>query len=459
MLQRALPVPLGVEFRKVRQAVLYGSANYSFRHYEAVGLCQYATVDAAWSLLCRGAMVFGCLGYGFYLLRVEPFGKTGIAAYDAAGFKVVRFASGHKACVVKCSRCIYHVFVNRIMLCQMKAALDHAAGMVLAMSGVEGSITRNHLLFAVILKGGVYHIIPGLEPLGRFELPTCALRMRCSTAELKWHWVCKDSNNFIFCVPIMKALVFLLGVILGAFPLKTTCNLGGGDKQVFVIHYKWGLLNADVFRVSCTCDSTTWHGEPAYKARIYGKTEKFCESIIKVREDFQGSFLASDMRPVKSSRKATEPKFNGGESYKYDWDAGKLEMTINGKNGTRNKSFDIAPGLLDVPSIYYAVRRMDLSKVKRGKAIKLDVAVGDKIEQISFIYDGREMLQARGVDKVMANKLRISVSSGNTFDNKNDIVLWLSDDEFLVPLYFEAPMRLGKVVGRLETSTGKKSKK
>ena len=24
------------------------------------------------------------------------------------------------------------------------------------------------------------------EPLGRFELPTCALRMRCSTAELKW---------------------------------------------------------------------------------------------------------------------------------------------------------------------------------------------------------------------------------------------------------------------------------
>ena len=65
------------------------------------------------------------------------------------------------------------------------------------------------------------------------------------------------------------------------------------------------------------------------------------------------------------------------------------------------------------------------------------------------------MLQARGVDKAMAHKLRISVTSGNTFDNKSDILIWISDDEHLIPLYFEAPMRLGKVVGRLESSTGK----
>ena len=257
----------------------------------------------------------------------------------------------------------------------------------------------------------------------------------------------------------MKALVFLLSVILGAFPFKTAPLLGSGDKQVFIIHYKWGLLNADVCRVTCSCDSVSWHGQPAYRARIYGKTEKFCEAIIKVREDFQGTFLAADLRPVKSSRKAVEPKFNGGETYKYDWEDGKLDMTINGKHGVKNKSFDISPGLLDVPSIYYAVRSIDLTKVTKGQQFKVKVAVGDNVDTITFIYDGREMLQARGVDKVMANKLRISVKTGNTFDSKNDIVIWLSDDDFLVPLYFEAPMTLGKVVGRLETSTGKKSRK
>ena len=28
-----------------------------------------------------------------------------------------------------------------------------------------------------------------LEPTGRIELPTCSLRMSCSTTELRWHYV------------------------------------------------------------------------------------------------------------------------------------------------------------------------------------------------------------------------------------------------------------------------------
>lgn len=254
----------------------------------------------------------------------------------------------------------------------------------------------------------------------------------------------------------MKTLFLILSLILGIFPFKEGgARFGAGEKQVFVVHYKWGVLNADVARVTCECDSIMYRGVPAYKAKIYGKTEKFCEAIVKVREDFQGTFRASDFRPFKSSRKAQEAKFNGGETYKYDWAANKLEMNITTKGGDKKKNFDLEPGVLDVNGLYFAVRSIDIAKVSNGKPFSVKVAVGDNLEKISMRYDGREMLQARGVDKAMAHKFRISVTSGNTFDNKSDIILWISDDEHLIPLYFEAPMRLGKVVGRLESSTGK----
>lgn len=254
----------------------------------------------------------------------------------------------------------------------------------------------------------------------------------------------------------MKTLVLLLSVILGVFPFKSTgAKFSAGEKQVYVFHYKWGVLNADVARVTCSCDSVMYRGVPSYKARIFGKTEKFCEAIVKVREDFQGTFRASDFRPFKTSRKAQEAKFNGGETYKYDWPASKLEMTITTKKGEKKKTFDLTPDVLDVTGLYYAVRSIDLQKVADRKPFEVKVAVGDKIETISMRYDGRELLQARGIDKTMAHKFSISVTSGNTFDPKNNVVLFLSDDEFLVPLYFEAPLKLGKVVGRLETSTGK----
>ena len=85
----------------------------------------------------------------------------------------------------------------------------------------------------------------------------------------------------------MKALFVILSLILGIFPFKESgARFGAGEKQVFVVHYKWGVLNADVARVTCECDSIMYRGVPAYKAKIYGKTEKFCEAIVKVREDF-----------------------------------------------------------------------------------------------------------------------------------------------------------------------------
>lgn len=254
----------------------------------------------------------------------------------------------------------------------------------------------------------------------------------------------------------MKALYIFLSLILGVFPFKTGSLESNSEKQVYVVHYQWGVLNADVARITASCESVLWHGEPAYKARIYGKTAKFCESIVKVREDFTSTFTAADMRPVKSSRKALEAKYNGGETYKYDWENGLLEMTISSnKSSERKKEFSLEEGTLDVPSLYYAVRSIDLEKVSDGKPFAIRVALGDAVETISMRYDGLQTLQARGIDKTTAHKLSISITSGNTFDPKKNVVIYLSDGDVHIPLYFEAPLKLGKVTGRLESSTGK----
>ena len=254
----------------------------------------------------------------------------------------------------------------------------------------------------------------------------------------------------------MNICTILVSLLAAALPLKGTSSFTAGEEQVYLVHYQWGVLNADVARAYCTIDSTTLHGQPAYKARIYGKTAKFCEAIVKVREDFQSWFTASDFRPEKSRRKAQEAKFNGGETNVFDWNAGKLTITVSSNGKETVKVFDLEPGVLDVPTLFYCFRNIDLAKVSDGTPFQIKVAVGDKIEAISMKYAGRETLNARGMDKVAARKFLIMVSSGNTFDTKNAISLYASDDDVMIPLYFEAPLRLGKVVGRLESSTRKK---
>lgn len=245
-------------------------------------------------------------------------------------------------------------------------------------------------------------------------------------------------------------LLFMLGLTL---PMKPITNIGSAEEQVYVVHYKWGLLNADVARVYYSVDSTSLQGSPAYKARIYGKTAKFCEAIIKIREDFESWFSPVDMRPIKSVRKAVEGKFVGGESYEYDWEEGKLRMTINVNDKISEKEFEIEEGLLDVPMLFSFFQNMDLAKVSDGNPFIVKLAVGNNIESIGFRYVGLQSLKLRGMDSLSVHKFLVKVSSGKTFDNKNEIAIYATDDgSSLLPVYFEAPMRLGRVVVRLQAS-------
>ena len=254
----------------------------------------------------------------------------------------------------------------------------------------------------------------------------------------------------------MNICTFLVSLLAAALPLKSSSSFSAGEEQVYLIHYQWGVLNADVARAFCSIESTTLHGRPAYNARIYGKTEKFCEAIVKVREEFQSWFTATDFRPEKTIRKAQEARYNGEETNIFDWEAGKLTININANGQESVNEFDLEPGVLDIPSFFYCFRNIDFDKLSDGNPIPVKLAIGDKIETVSIKYAGIETLKARVMDSVPARKFLIQVNSGNTFDTKNAISVYTSDDEEMIPLYFEAPMRLGKVVGRLESSTRRK---
>ena len=249
----------------------------------------------------------------------------------------------------------------------------------------------------------------------------------------------------------MNVCAILFSLLLSGLPLRTEAPVVHSEELVYVIHYKWGILNADVARLYCSADSVTYEGQRAYRARIYGKTAKMFDSIVRVREDFTSYLSASDLSPLRSEREADEAKFKGGEVYNYDREAGKLLMKIETNSSYKEKEFPLEKGLVDVPALFYSFTNADIQKMPEGEPFGVKVAVGDTVEEVFFKYMGRQNIKIRGIGKVDTHKFLIQVNSGQTFDPKNAISIYASDRDGLLPLYFEAPMRLGKVVGRLES--------
>ena len=76
----------------------------------------------------------------------------------------------------------------------------------------------------------------------------------------------------------------------------------GGEKLVFTIHYKWGLINADVAQCTLKVDSTVFNGKSCYHGSLKGKTQKIYESVFKLKEDFDCWFTCDGMQPMKFTR-------------------------------------------------------------------------------------------------------------------------------------------------------------
>lgn len=255
----------------------------------------------------------------------------------------------------------------------------------------------------------------------------------------------------------MNAAVILISLAMAAIPLKSgnENSFRNNEEQVYVVHYKWGVLNADVARAHVSTSVTTHEGKPAIKAKMYGHTEKFCEMFVKVRLNFESLYMRGNHRAVKASRTANESKYSCSNEYTYLWDKGYIDAKLSSSNGKlKDCHIPLNESVMDVPTLFTSFRDIDLAKVSDGKPFRVKVAVDNDCTDLVFKYMGKEELNRRGVPKKAYNKFSVNVTAGEVFDTENAIKIWCTaEDGVVIPVYFELPLKLGRVVGRLESNT------
>ena len=117
---------------------------------------------------------------------------------------------------------------------------------------------------------------------------------------------------------------------------KNKLAFKGGEKLVFTIHYKWGIINADVAQATMKLDSTVLNGKSCYHGYLRGKTQKIYESVFKLKEDFDCWFSTDTFRPLKFSRDCVEGSYWCKNLYVYKSD--HIDAQIN--NSRKGETFD-----------------------------------------------------------------------------------------------------------------------
>ena len=225
-----------------------------------------------------------------------------------------------------------------------------------------------------------------------------------------------------------------------------------GEKLEYTVRYKWKSLNSDVAKATVTLDSTTLNGVPVFHTTVSGRTAKFYDIFFKVREDFQSWFTRDGIVPVKFERDSREGGYYSVNSYDYRWDG--EEPFIAADLETSRKSpwsmeIPLDQCTFDLPALFYMARNMNFSKVKPNIKYPMTFVIDDDVQNVYFIWLGREKRYIKGVGTVKTMKFAAKLIAGEVFTGKSDMCIWISEDENRIPVYFEAPIKVGKVSGRI----------
>lgn len=247
-------------------------------------------------------------------------------------------------------------------------------------------------------------------------------------------------------------------------PVRTTSEeelaFRSGERMDFILHYKWGSINTDVGTATVTLDSLTFNGQKAFRCTASGRTKKFFDVFFKVRENFTSWFTREGMRPLKFTRDTYEGGYEARNTYLYKWDAAEPYIAADvytSKMGQKSLQLPLTPCTYDLPALFFFARNMDVENVEPGKRYPMTFAIDEEIYNVYFILHGRETIKVKGLGTVNTIRFAAKLLEGEVFKGEEDMTIWVSDDKNRLPVYFEAPLRVGVAAGRMSGYGGLKS--
>jgi hypothetical protein len=132
-----------------------------------------------------------------------------------------------------------------------------------------------------------------------------------------------------------------------------------------------------------------------------------------------------------------------GRSYKYynEYIYNRKSNIINSKISGEHS---VPEGILDMMSVFYYIRRLDISTAKEGDLFKINTFFSDKLFPLELRYHGKETIDTKW-GKIRCIKFATIVEPGRVFKSKDDMYIWYTDDENRIPILITMEMLVGHV--------------
>jgi len=235
-------------------------------------------------------------------------------------------------------------------------------------------------------------------------------------------WASSDSTRKVFSPRVLKKEV----------PFQP------GEKLVYRVHYGWLTAGEAVFEVYPKLYLV--NGLIAYVFRGSGKTASAFEWFYKVRDYMDTYVDTAQMRSLLYYRYVNEGDFHFVDTVYFDYE----RMEVRGRKGT----FPMTDGVMDMLGAFYYARRLDIRSMPDGTVVPIPVFLDDKIYDLGMKILGREKIKT-DLGTFRCIKITPLVVADRVFRGEAEMIMWVTDDENLIPVKITSPVIVGSVSATL----------
>jgi len=189
---------------------------------------------------------------------------------------------------------------------------------------------------------------------------------------------------------------------------------------------------------SMTIRQVTYKGTPVYHSVAQGRTIGVAERLYSVKDVFESYFDIQTGLPLRLIRDVKEGNYRKHEEAFFD-------RNMNTAYSLRlDTTFQVPPDILDMVSLLYFIRSVNYSRLKPGDVIKTITYFDDEIYPFEIRYKGKENVKTK-YGKISCHRFDPVVEPGRMFDSEDDMQIWLSDDQNVIPIKVRFDLLVGSL--------------
>jgi len=224
-----------------------------------------------------------------------------------------------------------------------------------------------------------------------------------------------------------------------------------GEWFKFEMSYS-GFLKAG--NATLTIKEETLNNKPVFHVVGKGWTTGAIKWFFKVKDRYESYFDKESLIPYKFIRDIDE----GGhtKNIEIEFDQKNHKAYVNNKKHKTNKVFNTKPNIQDMVSTFYYLRnKLDVTKLKPGDEVMVDMFFDEENYGFKLKYLGEEIINTE-FGYIESLKFRPYVMAGRVFKEEESLTLWVSKDKNRVPLRVKADLAVGSLRADLEAFKGLK---